>query len=77
MTPASVEIVRTSRLKGSEKRKMILQLLADGLQTKQIAAELSTSQETVKNDMMILRNELGADTTAQAVAMGLRRGLIQ
>jgi DNA-binding NarL/FixJ family response regulator len=54
----------------------ILGMLADGLANKEIAVRLSISSHTVKSHVQSLFSKLGADTRAEAVAVGLRRGLI-
>ena len=54
----------------------ILQLLADGLALRDIASHVGNTYETTKNSVHAIRVYLGADTNCQAVAMGLRRGLI-
>jgi DNA-binding NarL/FixJ family response regulator len=54
----------------------ILRLLADGLANKQVAARLGISEHTVKTHVASLFEKLGADTRAEAVALGVRRGVI-
>lgn len=54
----------------------ILTMLADGLANKEIALRLSISSHTVKSHVQSLFVKLGADTRAEAVALGVRRGLI-
>jgi DNA-binding NarL/FixJ family response regulator len=54
----------------------ILGMLADGLANKEIAVRLNISSHTVKSHVQSLFSKLGADTRAEAVAVGLRRGLI-
>jgi len=54
----------------------VLELAAAGLQRKQIAAAMEISEETVKNHLSHARFRLKAQTTAQAVATAIRRGLI-
>ena len=51
------------------KEKMLLQSLADGV-------PVETKQQVIKNMLLRIRNKLGADTTIQAVAMGIRRHII-
>ena len=51
------------------KEKMLLQSLADGV-------PVETKQQVIKNMLLHIRNKLGADTTIQAVAMGIRRKII-
>lgn len=54
----------------------ILAMLADGLANKEIAVRLNISSHTVKSHVQSLFSKLGADTRAEAVAVGVRRGLI-
>lgn len=54
----------------------ILALAAEGLSKKQIAAERGTTESTVKHQFMDLFDRLGADNTAHAVALGIRKRLI-
>lgn len=54
----------------------ILQLIADGKTASEIAFALGISILTVKNHLVGVRHRLGAFSSAQAVAIGIRRGLI-
>lgn len=54
----------------------ILGMLADGLANKEIAAHLHISSHTVKSHVTSLFAKLDVDTRAEAVAVGVRRGLI-
>lgn len=54
----------------------VLGMLADGLANKEIAARLGISSHTVKTHVQSLFAKLGADTRAEAVALGVRRGVI-
>lgn len=54
----------------------ILGMLADGLANKEIAARLQISAHTVKTHVQSLFAKLGADSRAEAVALGVRKGLI-
>jgi two-component system, NarL family, response regulator YdfI len=54
----------------------ILGMLADGLANKEIAARLGISSHTVKTHVQSVFAKLGAETRAEAVALGVRRGLI-
>ena len=62
-----MNIVSNSGL--NPKEKMLLQSLADGV-------PVETKQQVIKNMLLRIRNKLGADTTIQAVAMGIRRHII-
>ena len=54
----------------------ILNLLAAGLGNKEIAWQLGISDHTVKYHVASIFNKLGASTRAEAVAIGIRQGLI-
>src|ERR687896_110766 len=55
----------------------ILQMLADGLQTEAVARKLGLSTETVRTHTKRILAKLRADTRTQAVAIGIRNGLIE
>ncbi|MDP9201270.1 MAG: response regulator transcription factor [Gemmatimonadota bacterium] len=67
---AIVETILTNR------EREILALLADGLANKQIAARLGISKNTVKTHLELLFDKLGVSSRAEAVATGVRRGLL-
>lgn len=54
----------------------ILQLLAAGLGNKEIAWQLKISEHTVKFHVTSIFNKLNASSRTEAVAIGMRRGLI-
>jgi DNA-binding CsgD family transcriptional regulator len=60
----------------TKKQLEVLQLLADGLSTEEIAARMFVSVETVKTHLVDIRAKLGAVNRAHAVALGLRANLI-
>jgi DNA-binding NarL/FixJ family response regulator len=60
----------------SNRERQILALLADGLVNKQIAARLGISTNTVKTHLELLFDKLAVTTRAEAVATGVRRGLL-
>jgi DNA-binding NarL/FixJ family response regulator len=81
-TPASTSHSTTrlanesGRMTLSRRENEILALLADGLVNKQIAARLGISTNTVKTHLELLFEKLGVTTRAEAVATGVRRGLL-
>ena len=61
----------------SEREREILQLLAEGLHTDQVAERIGLSSETVKSDTKRAINKLEADGRVHAVAIALRQALIE
>ena len=60
----------------SPRESEILNLLATGLGNKEIAWRLKISDHTVKFHVTSIFNKLNASSRAEAVAIGVRRGLI-
>lgn len=58
------------------REREVLALLASGLPNRAIGARLGISEHTVKTYVASLLDKLHAATRAEAVAIGLRRGLI-
>jgi len=54
----------------------VLQLLAEGLSNKRVAARLAISEHTAKFHVNSILGKLGAQSRAEAVALALRQGLI-
>jgi DNA-binding NarL/FixJ family response regulator len=54
----------------------VLRMLAQGLVNKDIATRLGISEHTVKFHISSILDKLGASTRTEAVALGIRRGLI-
>jgi DNA-binding NarL/FixJ family response regulator len=65
-----------SRGKLTRRQRQILQLLADGESTTVAARELDLSEETVKTHMKNALARLGARNRSHAIAIALRRSLI-
>jgi DNA-binding CsgD family transcriptional regulator len=61
----------------SEREREILQLLAEGLHTEEVATRIGLSPETVKADTKRATVKLSADTRVHAVAIALRQALIE
>ncbi len=58
------------------REREILTLLGEGLVNKEIAVQLGISEHTVKTHLAAIYEKLEASNRAEAVATGLRRGLI-
>jgi DNA-binding NarL/FixJ family response regulator len=61
----------------SQRQRQILQMLADGMQTHAVAEDLGLSTETVRTHTKRILAKLHASTRTQAVALGIRHGLIE
>ena len=61
----------------SVRQREILQMLADGMQTDAVAQKLGLSTETVRTHTKRILAKLEASTRTQAVAIGIRHGLIE
>ena len=61
----------------SARQREILQMLADGMQTDAVAEQLGLSTETVRTHTKRILAKLEASTRTQAVAIGIRHGLIE
>ena len=55
----------------------VLRLIAAGKANKEIAAQLSLSEETVKGQVSKILSKLGVSDRTQAVMIGLKRGIIE
>ncbi len=60
----------------THREREILALLADGFGNKQIAARLGISTNTVKTHLELMFEKLGVSSRAEAVAIGVKRGLL-
>lgn len=61
----------------SARQREILQMLADGMATDAVARDLGLSTETVRTHTKRILAKLEASTRTQAVAIGIRYGLIE
>lgn len=60
----------------TKREREVLQMLATGLGNKEIAARLVISDHTAKFHVASILGKLGASTRTEAVAIGIRHGLI-
>lgn len=58
------------------RERQVLRMLADGLGNKEIAKQLGISEHTAKFHVAQILAKLGASSRAEAVAIGMRRGLV-
>lgn len=61
----------------SPREREVLQLVADGMSTKQASVELGIAESTVKTYLRTLFDKLGATHRAHAVALALRHRIIE
>lgn len=71
---ATGEPVKTPPL--SKREREILQKVADGATTRQVASDLGISPHTVKTHLERIFEKLDANDRAQAVAIAIRTGLV-
>ena len=55
----------------------MLRLISTGNANKEIAAQLSIAEETVKSHVSSIFAKLGANDRTHAVTIGLKRGIIE
>jgi two-component system response regulator DegU len=60
----------------TNREEEVLQLIADGLSTPEVAAKLFISQKTVKNHLAAIYQKLDARDRTQAVVRAVRMGII-
>ena len=61
----------------SKREREILQMVANGSTTKEVARDLGISPHTVKTHLERIFEKLGANDRAQAVAIAIRTGLVE
>lgn len=60
----------------TEKETYILQCVARGFKSKEIAYDVGISERTVKAHLTNIYNKLGVDSRSQAIVTGLERGIL-
>lgn len=79
LLPAVIDLVTDEFVPGealSAREVEVLAMLAEGLGNKDIATRLKISEHTVKFHVSSILGKLGATTRGEAVARGVREGLI-
>jgi two-component system response regulator DegU len=61
----------------TRREEEVLQLIADGLSTPEVAAKLYISQKTVKNHLASIYEKLNARDRTQAVLLAVRMGIVK
>ena len=60
----------------TKREEEVLQLIADGCSTPEVASELYISQKTVKNHLASIYQKLDARDRTQAVLQAVRMGIV-
>jgi DNA-binding NarL/FixJ family response regulator len=82
VAPALLPVLLRAGDEGAAARRLsrreadVLQLMADGASNQEIAEQLHLSHHTVRNHVQHIFARLGAHSKLEAVAIGLRRGLV-
>lgn len=74
--PASSASMQQEQSLMTEKELTILQAVARGFRSKEIAFDLGISERTVKAHLTNIYNKLGVDSRSEAVAVSLDRGIL-
>ncbi|RJX38867.1 DNA-binding response regulator [Paenibacillus pinisoli] len=61
----------------SEKERIVLQFIARGYKSKEIAGDMGISERTVKAHLTNIYNKLGVSSRSQAVAVAVEGGIVQ
>ncbi len=72
----SIRVQQGPAEKLNERGRLVLSLLAEGAGTREIADEVGYSERTIKNVIHQIETELGARNRVEAVALGIRAGII-
>ncbi len=70
------EAVEVSELSLTDREHQVLELMALGRDTQAMASEMGVAEATVRTHVKHLFTRLGVHSRAEAVAVGLREGLI-
>ena len=85
LSPKLAELMLTEARKGevgderliTKREEEVLQLIADGLSTPEVASKLYISQKTVKNHLASIYEKLNARDRTQAVITAVRMGIVK
>lgn len=72
----SLESKTVTSVNLSEREQQILEAVARGGRSKEIAAQLNISERTVKAHLASIYNKLGVDSRAAAIAVAANKGLL-
>lgn len=76
LTARMVQVMRTPRVKLTERELDVLRLLSTGASNRDIAKELFVTEATVKTHLVHVFDKLGADSRSRAVAMAREAGIL-
>jgi DNA-binding NarL/FixJ family response regulator len=73
---ASADSTTARQYRLAERELVVLRMIASGMETTEIAAELGVSERTVKNIVHAITTRLQVRNRAHAVACAVRAGII-
>ncbi len=73
-TPSTSRVVTTLRL--TPRQRDVLRLIVEGRRMKEIAVSLDLSTRTVETHKYEMMRVLGVQSTAELVALAVKRGLV-
>ena len=74
---STIELKGTGLINLTEREQEVLEAVARGERSKEIAVQLGISERTVKAHLASIYNKLGVDSRAAAIAVAAQRGLLQ
>ena len=74
---STIEIKATGLMNLTEREQEVLEAVARGERSKEIAVQLGISERTIKAHLASIYNKLGVDSRAAAIAVAAQRGLLQ
>ena len=77
LTPEQIDHIRARSVELTHRELQILKLRADGLSCRMISEELGITFERVKHISLQTLRRLGADNMPHAVALAMRRKIIE
>jgi NarL family two-component system response regulator YdfI len=72
----TVPVAKLEKPMMSDRELMILQAIARGFRSKEIAFDMGISERTVKAHLTNIYNKLGVDSRSEAVAVSVERGIL-
>ncbi|HET8927880.1 MAG TPA: response regulator transcription factor [Microbacterium sp.] len=76
LTARIVQVMRTPRVKLTDRERDVLRLLDTGASNKEIARQLFVTEATVKTHLVHIFDKLGVDSRSRAVAVARESGIL-